>query len=762
MLKKAVLIFLSLCFTLNANPQNPKGNIKGKIVDLETQTPLIGVNILINGTATGTSTNETGEYLFENLTAGTYAITFSYLGYERLTKTDIIVKPDRTIFINIELKSSSLEIQNIIVESGYFSAIENKPISTVNFSAEEIRRAPGSAGDVSRILFGLPSLAKVNDQYNSLIVRGGSPVENSFYLDNIEIPNINHFPVQGSSDGPIGLLNVDFIEDVNFYSGGFTPIYGDKLSSIMEIEYREGNKDKFAPQINLSLAGFGGSVEGPVGSAGNYMLSINKSYLDLILNEDETGGAMPNYGDLQGKLVYNINDRNKISILNLMSVDQINLKYENAIETNVTNVYGKTDGITNTAGINWRYIWEGGGYSNTSIAHTFTKYNREYFETKSKNLLTNNRSVENSIKIRNVNYYKLNKQNSIEFGVEGSAFINKFDYVFESWQDNYGNITPRLEVNNDMNSYKFGIFGVEHLQLNENLKLTFGARADYFEISDNINFSPRLSFSYDINNTTTFSGSAGIFYQDIPNYILSQSNEFNKLKTSKSNHYILGISRKFGESTRFSIEAYYKNYKNFPIDPAQPNLFLFDQVTQLGLFLNHDKLIDNGKGISKGIEILLQKKLASDFYGMAAASISKARYTDLNGNWYDRIYDNRFNFTLEGGYVPNDEWEFSLRWIYAGGAPYTPFDYEASAENNKGIYDLTKTNSERLPDYHSLNLRADKRFYFEGSNLIIYLSVWNVYGRENIAQYVWNEIENKPDEQLQWSTLPVLGIEFEF
>ena len=159
---------------------------------------------------------------------------------------------------------------------------------------------------------------------------------------------------------------------------------------------------------------------------------------------------------------------------------------------------------------------------------------------------------------------------------------------------------------------------------------------------------------------------------------------------------------------------------------------------------------------------MLQKKLAMDFYGLVAASFSRARYQDLYGDWYDRMYDNRFNFTLEGGYIPNDNWEFKLRWIYAGGAPYTPFDMEQSKMYNKGILDTDRINSERLPDYHSLNIRVDKRFYFSGSNLILYLSVWNVYGRENVASYVWNEVENEPDVQYQWSTLPVLGIEYEF
>ena len=159
-------------------------------------------------------------YQFKSLQVGTYTVEFSYIGYEKVTKTDIIIRPKRTTYLNIELYSSVVELENIVVESGYFHEVSQKPIGTVNFSSEEIRRAPGSAGDVSRILYGLPSLAKVNDSRNSLIVRGGSPIENTFYIDNIEIPNINHFPVEGSSDGPIGLLNADFIEDVNFYSGG--------------------------------------------------------------------------------------------------------------------------------------------------------------------------------------------------------------------------------------------------------------------------------------------------------------------------------------------------------------------------------------------------------------------------------------------------------------------------------------------------------------------------------------------------------------
>ncbi len=236
-----------------------------------------------------------------------------------------------------------------------------------------------------------------------------------------------------------------------------------------------------------------------------------------------------------------------------------------------------------------------------------------------------------------------------------------------------------------------------------------------------------------------FSGSAGIFNQEIPINFLVQNDNFKNLATPTSNHFILGINKMLGESTRLSLEGYYKTYKNFPIDPSQPNVFIFDQSMIDGLFLNHETLDDDGEAFSRGVELMIQKKLASEFYGLVSASYSKTRYKDLNGDWYDRIYDNEFNFTFEGGYIPNNEWEFKLRWIYAGGSPYTPYDIEKSILANNGIWDIENVNSKRLPDYHSLNIRIDKRFYFSGSNLIVFLSVWNAYGRENIAQYVWDQ-----------------------
>jgi hypothetical protein len=259
----ATLLFLSL-FQTGLFAQVPTGEIRGQLIDGQTKMPLIGANIYIKNHPLGAATDTIGYYIIEKVPVGSYTLQFEYMGYMPVAKTDVIIRSARMTTVNVSLKPSYLQSDVIEVNAGYFSETENKPLSKINFSREEIRRSPGSAGDVSRIILALPGVAKVDDQSNNLVVRGGSPMENTFYIDGIEVPNINHFQTQGASGGAIGILNVDLIEDITLYTGGFNAAYGDKLSSIMEIGWREGNHDWFDGQIDLNVAGFGGVVEGPL------------------------------------------------------------------------------------------------------------------------------------------------------------------------------------------------------------------------------------------------------------------------------------------------------------------------------------------------------------------------------------------------------------------------------------------------------------------------------------------------------------------
>ena len=198
------------------------------------------------------------------------------------------------------------------------------------------------------------------------------------------------------------------------------------------------------------------------------------------------------------------------------------------------------------------------------------------------------------------------------------------------------------------------------------------------------------------------------------------------------------------------------------MSPDEPQLFIIDEMIYSNYFQYHPNLVDNGNSRSFGVETTVQRKLREGIYGLVSAAWFRSQYQDLFGDWRNRTFDNQVIVSAEGGFKPNERWEFSLRWVFAGGPPRTPLDLVASELINRSVYDQSRVNELRYPDYHSLNLRVDRRFNFSNSNMILFFSVWNAYNRENVAQYYWNEVEKKPDEIIQWSLLPVLGIEYEF
>jgi len=626
----------------------------------------------------------------------------------------------------------------------------------------EIRRAPGSAGDVSRIMMSLPSVAKVNDQSNNLIVRGGNPMENTFFIDNIEIPNINHFPHQGSSGGPIGILNVDFIQDVTFNTGGFSAIYGDKLSSIMEIDFRDGNPNEFDGQLDFSWIGFGGIFESPLSEKSSAMIAIKRSYLQYLIEAIDIGTSIaPEYGDVQGKFTYEFNPYQKLSLLAVFADDHNTPDQENAVE-NAMSHFGNQDLYQGTYGFNWRAVWSETAFSNTSLSLTSSQYNEDFWETfkiPNSNIPDiKNRTNETEYKLRNVNFMCLSEKISLDFGFDTKYLKHDYDNYLAETTNATGGSVPELSLKNIVTAQKVGGFMSLNFDLFQKFSTTLGIRADYFSMNENTTISPRFSCQYMFSKKTSLNASAGIFHQNLPILLLSQTYDNTYLKDPYASHYIVGIEHLLSEDTRLVVEAYQKDYSNFPIDPNQSGIFVIDN----NFFNYYDSLTDIGQALSRGVEVILQKKLADSIYGLASATYFRSRYKSGDGIWRDRNYDNRLIVSLEGGYKPNPELEMSLRWIYAGGVPYTPIDEELSILNHQAVYDKESINKERYPDYHSLNLRLDKRFFFNKTNLIIYASIWNAYNQKNIAEYFWNDEEQSIDKVYQWTLLPIVGVEWEF
>jgi hypothetical protein len=766
---KSVLMICYVNFAANsclAQSNISTGTLIGRVNDSETKMPLPGASVILPGNGLGASAGSDGKFLIANIPIGSYSVQFRYLGYEMTTQTDVIVRPRRATVIEAELKPSSIQMEQVVVSGGYFRHDDLQPLSTTAFSREEIRRAPGSGGDVSRIILGLPSLAKVNDQSNNLIVRGGSPLENAFYIDNIEVPNINHFPTQGASGGPIGMINVDLIRDVSFRAGGFGASYGDRLSSIMELTLREGNRTETDGQLSLDFIGFGGVVEGPLfRGKGSYLLSIRRSYLDLIVQSrlfDIGTGVIPRYGDFQGKLVYDITPNHSLELVSLVGNDHNTPDRATAQEYDMTH-FGNQDVVQTTVGLNWRALWSEHMYSNTSLSYTSSAFDEDFYETNTGALFVRNHSVERAWKIRNVNHVKISDKHSLEFGLDAARLMNDYNNVFGAYTDAIGNSVPEFAFTKKLGPAKAGLFAVYSVKPIEKLTATIGLRGDYFSLSKRSSISPRFALSYRIDELTSLNVSGGVYHQDLPAVLLAQNPVWYSLGTLEAVQYVIGAERLLTEDAKLTIEAYQKTYDRFPLDPADPALFLIDeQQYRFGYFEEHGSLTSTGKAESQGIEAMVQKKLARNVYGLASATYFRARYRGGDGVWRNRIYDNRFIVSVEGGYKPNGEWEFSARWIYAGGPPYTPFDTVKSRAAGRGVLGEDRINQARYPDYHSLNVRFDKRFHFARSNLVFYLSIWNVYNRKNVAYYFWNAEKNDIGTVYQWSILPVFGLEYEF
>jgi len=738
------------------------GTIEGVALDATTQAPLIGANVMLLNTTLGAVSDENGKFIIRNIPVGNYSVQFRLIGYSPETKTDIIVRPQRMTNVNAELSELAVASEEVVVTAGYFNQNDVQQMNSVGFSGEEIRRAPGSGGDISRTMMSLPSLAKVNDQSNSLIVRGGSPLENAFYIDGIEIPNINHFPTQGATGGPIGMVNVDLIDEVNFHTGGFSPSYGDKLSSILDIKFREGNRNNFDGQFDLNIAGFGGVAEGPLGESGSYLISARRSYLDYVIKIFNVGtSVVPSYDDVQGKVVYDLSQNHKLTFLGIYGDDHNNPDLKAALENDMV-WFGPQDIYQSAGGIVWRALWGKNAYSTTSIGYLSSRFNEDMYETNTGAHLLRNKSTEAIASFRNVNHARVSEILSVEFGVEAKRLMNEYDNSYGAYTSATGDSTPASSINQNLNANKIGEFFNCIIQPVEGLKAALGVRGDYFSVNDRVTVAPRASLSYQIYELTTVRATTGVYYQNLPLLLISQNAANKNLRSPYAVHYIVGIDRLMAEDTKLSVDGYVKEYYDFPVDPSEPSLFLVDEVFyRTGFYLNHSALTSEGKARSRGIEITIQKKLAQNFYGLASATYFRTEYRGADDIWRNRVFDNRIIVSAEGGYKPNSEWEFSARWIYAGGTPYTPFDVAQSQQLMRGVFDANRINDARYPAYHSMNVRFDKRFHFESSNLILYLSAWNVYNRKNVAGYFWNEKKNTVGTLYQWNLLPIFGVEYE-
>lgn len=754
------IIILSLISTSVFSQNKETGIIKGKILDEETQSPVDEALVELMGSETKLYTNTRGEFEFTSLNFDSYRLKISAPGYDPFIKSDLIVYASKPVEVIINLKPKGIVTEQIDVEANSFIQSSDVNISSINLDYEEIRRAPGATEDISRMLQTAPGVAIGNDQRNDLIVRGGSPAENLIIIDGIEIPNINHFGTDGSTSGAIGFINSKFILDADMLTGGFPSLYGDKLSGVINLKFREGSRKKFYKDINLSIAGFGGIFEGPMSDKGSFLFSVRRSYLELVRDAIRLT-SVPNYWDFNLKMNYDLSPTDKLMLIGLLGLDKIDFSGESA----ENNPYGNSNDDQKTLGVgfNYRKLFKN-GFLQTVLSDSYTnnyivQIDGQTAEVKFKNVAKNNEIILNS----DLNY-QLSRKFILNTGI-GAKYADINNELFLRGDTNAaGYVYDTINAKTNFTTYKLsGHVNLTTKLFDDRLNINTGARVDYFEyINLKTYFSPRAGISYKISPLTSLNTAWGIYFQS-PEYIWLASNPRNDLLNSiRAEHYVAGIDHFFASDLKATVEVYYKKYKDYAVWKDIPTYILIDGGADFGPNIVGEA-VSAGKGFVRGFDISLQKKLSRfGLYGMLSYSYIHSEFTALEGNAKPGAFDPGHQFTLITGYQFRNGWLGGFKFKYTGGRPYTPIDEAASKRVNRAVYATDDFNSARYPYYMRVDIRVDKKFDFKGASLVGYLELQNLFNRENIYNYYWNEDDKELQTIYQWAFFPVGGISVQF
>jgi len=748
-----LLINVSALFSQNS------GTIKGKVIDAQTRETLPFVSVIVEGTTIGKSTDEGGTFTINNVPLGYVKVNVSFLGYESVLSDDYLVTMDKTPFILIELSQTKEQLDEIVVQSQLFKKSVESPLSVQSLGIAEIEKNPGGNRDVLKVIQSLPGVASNPSFRNDIIIRGGAPSENKFYLDGVEVPVINHFQTQGSSGGPVGIINADLIRKVDFFTSAFPVSDGNALSSIIEFTQKDGNPEKFNTRLTLGTSDAGITFDGPLGEKTTFIASVRQSYLQFLFKLIKLP-FLPTYNDFQFKVKHQLTANSEISLIGLGAID--NFKLNEEVNDNITdeetlkrNRYALSnipiqEQWNYTVGAVYKHFGKNAMQQIVLSRNVWNNNAKKYFNNTANpnDLLLDytSKEIENKLRFEITSTLKNDYKLNVGVGLENATYFNS---TFQQLAISNG--VQEIDFSSKLSMLKYAVFGqISKKYLNSNLGVSLGFRLDASDYNSEMKnplnqFSPRVSLSYELSDKFSLNATTGI-YKQLPAYtILGFRNNLNEL-VNKTNglkyieaiHYVSGFELKPNTTSKITLEGFYKNYKSYPFS-VRDQISLANLGSDFGV-VGNEEVISNSKGRAYGIELLAQKKSFNGFYGIFSYTFVKSEFKDKRGMYIPSSWDNRHLLSITGGKKLKKNWEIGGKFRLVGGQPYTPYNYEASSVianynvSNSGILDYTKLNSERFKTYHQLDLRIDKTWYWEKLSFNFYVDIQNIYRSEFSSQ----------------------------
>jgi outer membrane receptor for ferrienterochelin and colicin len=740
----ALLVF----FFLPLLAYSQTGIIRGKVVDkLSHQAvPFAPVGISVLGV--GVTTDTAGVFEMKGLLPGVYNVEVNVLGYKPVTVFEVPVSGTRVKVLEIELEEQLKDLQEVEVRPDAFVRREESPLSAYTIGEVEVKRNPGSNRDVSKALQSLPGVAATASFRNDLIIRGGSSYENRFYLDGVEVPNINHFSTQGATGGPVGMINVDFIRDVDFYSGAFPAQRGNTLSSVLDFKLKEGRTDKTGYTFTLGATDLAATVDGPIGNDVTYIASWRRSYLQFLFQAIGLP-FLPRYDDFLTKFRWKIDDRNEITFIGLGAYDVVTLNEEDNETDYQKYILGyipENNQWNYTAGASYKH-YRDKGYSTLVLSRNVLfnqalKYqgNDESSEA-NKVLQYSSRETENKLRWENVvrtDGWKAVYGAALESAEYSTTTFNRLPF---------GTV---VDYSSAVTLFKYGAFAqLSRSFFSDKLSVSAGLRADansYSTVMSNPleQISPRVAASWAFTDRIRLNANAGRYYQLPPYTVLGYkdaSGAFVNRQTAKyirCDHLVAGVEYTTRKALRVALEGFRKMYSRYPFD-LRDSVSLANLGNDFGVIGNVPVSSDN-EGISTGVELSVQQKFNGHLYGIFAYTFLRSEFQDINGNYIPSSWDYRHTVSLTGGYYFKRNWEVGARFRYNSGQPYTPYDTVASLQasnwdiTGQAIPDKSRINSAVTGQFRQVDIRVDKKYFFKKWSLDLYLDIQNLLGSKTVQQ----------------------------
>lgn len=711
--------------------------VRGKVIDKNSRKPVAYANVTVTGLpGKGASTDSLGVFRIEQVPPGIYRFEATCIGYVTASSPEYIVSAS-TPFIEIEMEEDANLLTAVVVTPSPFRRSIESPVSMRVIGLQEIEKSPGANRDISRIVRAYPGVSFSPVGYrNDLIVRGGSPSENRFYMDGIEIPNINHFATQGASGGPVSIVNADLVREITFYTGAFPANRSGALSSVLDFRLRDGNPDKQTFKATLGASEVSLSGSGHFNDRTTYLFSVRQSYLQLLFKALGLP-FLPNFIDGQFKIKTRLTEHDELTVLALTGIDKMKLNTDEKGEDAeyLLSYLPTIHQETFTVGAVYRH-YAGKHTQSVTLSHNYLnnrnlKY-RNNDDSSEDNLILRLRSVEQKTTALFENRTRLG-QWTLKEGAEltNSSYTNNTDSPFSLYKTS-------------LNIIGWGAFFSSDYSTRDNrFTLSAGIRVDGNNYNRGMKqlwkqLSPRLSASYKLSEQWILNGSAGLYHQLPPYTALGYKNNdgtyLNKaLKYMRVMESSIGADWHLHDRIMISAEGFFKRYNRIPLS-LQDNIPLACKGNDYGV-VGNEPLASTADGRAYGLETMFRWQVSGRFNLVSSFTLYKSEYRNHSGDDYiPSAWDNRFILNMSGTYNLPKRWSIGGKVSYIGGAPYTPYDEDKSslvqAWDAKGqpYYDYSLYNTGRLPDFAQLDVRVDKSFYFRRCMVGLYLDLQNVTG----------------------------------